>query len=285
MRSVNVHETVARARLPLANHIIMSTTSWQPHHHQVVWTCKRLGTREFRLENTIGRETLCFWGKVAAVVAKGGWPLSNEHSFILAFIHSLRFLAFIHSFIRSFIHSFISFIHSPIHSLISFSSFISFIHWSVYSLIHSFVHSFIHSFISFPRFLSFHSIWLHSSIHSFHFISFRFISFHLIYSFISFIHSFPFRSVPFHSNPFQSFIHFIHSFMHSFHFISFHFVSMVLLFISCRHFKSFVFNSLTSFQLTKNFNKQTCISYSHVLFSKLPPRRMPGTTWYFQFLW
>ena len=51
------------------NHIIMSTiimsntSLWQQHHHQAVEKCKRSGTREFRfrLENTLGRKTLCFF--------------------------------------------------------------------------------------------------------------------------------------------------------------------------------------------------------------------------------
>jgi len=64
----------------------MSTTSsCQPHHHhrhrrhhhhqghQVVWKCNRTGTREFRFDKTLGRETPCFLsGKVASVVAEVG---------------------------------------------------------------------------------------------------------------------------------------------------------------------------------------------------------------------
>ena len=40
-----------------------------------------------------------------------------------------------------------------------------------------------------------------------------------------------------------------------------------------------MFNSFIACQNTTNSYKQTC-SYSHVLSSKLPPRRVPGTTWY-----
>ena len=44
---------------------IMSTTSsCQPHHHEVA-KCERAGMREFTAESTLGRETLCFGGKVA----------------------------------------------------------------------------------------------------------------------------------------------------------------------------------------------------------------------------
>ena len=60
----------------------MSTTSsCQPqhhhhhhhhHHHQVVGKCTSSGTCEFRLEKTLGRETLCFSGKVASAVAEVG---------------------------------------------------------------------------------------------------------------------------------------------------------------------------------------------------------------------
>ena len=41
--------------------------------HQVVWKCNRTGTREFRFDKTLGRETPCFLsGKVASVVAEVG---------------------------------------------------------------------------------------------------------------------------------------------------------------------------------------------------------------------
>ena len=71
------------------------------------------------------------------------------------------------------------------------------------------------------------------------------------------------------------------------HFISFQFLLKFLQVNSCVsvhsfqsiHFMHFISFQLTSFQLTKNSYKQT-VSYSHVLCSKLPPRRVPGTTWY-----
>ena len=100
-----------------------------------------------------------------------------------------------------------------------------------------------------------------------------------IHSFIpSFLHSF----IPSFLHSFiPSFLHsfippFLQSFIHSFiqsvsqsviHCISFHFISCLF----------------TSLQLTKNSYKQTG-SHSHVLFSKLPPRGMPGTTWYIKYI-
>ena len=183
-----------------------------------------------------------------------------------AIIHS------VHLFVPSFLHSFF---HSVTHSeqnpyatrsiradaSASFSWDRSFIPF------HSMSFPFIHSFILY--FISFHSFF-HSFI-SFHFMSCHFMS--GIHSFIHFIRLF----IP-------SFIAF--SFM-SCHFMSFHVISCQssihsfvycgsFHFMSC-HFKSFIFNSFTSFQLTKNCYKQSG-SYSHVLFSKLPPRRVPGTT-------
>ena len=61
--------TIVMASHHRGNHIIMSTiimsntSLWQQHHHQAVEKCKRSGTREFRfrLENTLGRKTLCFF--------------------------------------------------------------------------------------------------------------------------------------------------------------------------------------------------------------------------------
>ena len=50
-----------------------------------------------------------------------------------------------------------------------------------------------------------------------------------------------------------------------------------------RSFSSIHICQLTSFHLTNNSYKQTG-SYSHVLFLKLPTRRVPGTTWY-EFIW
>ena len=52
--------------------IIMSaTSSWPPHHHaSIVEKCERSGMRELRLENTLGRETLCFSGKVVSAGAR-----------------------------------------------------------------------------------------------------------------------------------------------------------------------------------------------------------------------
>ena len=48
--------------------IMLTTSSCQPHHHQVVGKCNSSGTPELRLEKTLGRETLCFFsGKVASV--------------------------------------------------------------------------------------------------------------------------------------------------------------------------------------------------------------------------
>ena len=57
------------------NIVYICQSSCQPHHHGnhiIIKYSKRSGTREFRLENTLGRETLCFSGKVAALVAQGG---------------------------------------------------------------------------------------------------------------------------------------------------------------------------------------------------------------------
>ena len=71
------------------------------------------------------------------------------------------------------------------------------------------------------------------------------------------------------------------------HFISFQFPLKFLQVNSCVsvhsfqsiHFMHVISFQLTSFQLTKNSYKQT-VSFSHVLCSKLPPWRVPGTTWY-----
>ena len=94
----------------------------------------------------------------------------------------------------------------------------------------------------------------------------------------NFIHSFLHSFIPsfFHSF-IPSFLHssipaVLHSFIHSvsqsfIHCISFHFISCLF----------------TSLQFTKNSYKQTG-SHSHVLFSKLPPRGMPGTTWYIKYI-
>ena len=64
--------------------------SWQPYHHlnhhvnriilsitsssSIVRKCERSGTREFTAENTLGRKTLCFSGKVA--VRRHRWRVS-----------------------------------------------------------------------------------------------------------------------------------------------------------------------------------------------------------------
>jgi hypothetical protein len=52
----------------------MSTTSSCHHVNHII----RSGKRDFRLENTLGRKTLCFSGKVASVVAEVGWPRSAK---------------------------------------------------------------------------------------------------------------------------------------------------------------------------------------------------------------
>ena len=136
----------------------------------------------------------------------------------------------------------------------------SFIRSFVYSFLPSFIHSFIPSFV--PSFVpSFLQSFIPSFIHSF---SPSFLP-SFLHSFIhAFIHSFrvSFRVIPFGC---------IHPFIHcssSFHFIP------------C-NFKSFIFNSFVSFQLTESYKQS--VSYSHVLFSKFPPRPVPGTTWYLIF--
>ena len=132
----------------------------------------------------------------------------------------------------------------------------------IHSFLHSFIPSFLHSFI--PSFL-YSSIpsFVHSFIHSF--IPFHFISI----QFNSFIHSF--SSIQF--NSVHSLVRsFVPSFIHSFSSVQFQFNSMVHPFSSAHLFK------FTSSQLTNNSYKQT-VSYSHVLFLKLPPQRVPGTTW------
>ena len=46
-------------------YIYICQSSCQPHHHGnhiIIKYSKRSGTREFRLENTLGLETLCFFG-------------------------------------------------------------------------------------------------------------------------------------------------------------------------------------------------------------------------------
>ena len=63
-----------------------------------------------------------------------------------------------------------------------------------------------------------------------------------------------------------------HSFIHFFH------VSINLFVHSFAFCILFHFNHFTVFQLTGNSYKQIDV-YSHVLFSKLPPRRVPGTPW------
>ena len=60
----------------LVRKLMATKSSWQPHH-QVVGKCKRSGTREFRFENVLGRQTLCFFSdKVAAAVAEGSLYVS-----------------------------------------------------------------------------------------------------------------------------------------------------------------------------------------------------------------
>jgi hypothetical protein len=73
---------------------------------------------------------------------------------------------------------------------------------------------------------------------------------------------------------------YIHSCMHSLIHSFIHSINQSFIHSLVRSFTSFHFNlcQLTSFQLTNNSDKQTR-SYSHVLFLKLPPRRVPGTTW------
>ena len=85
---------------------------------------------------------------------------------------------------------------------------------------------------------------------------------------------------------------FLHSSIHySFHFISFHFNSIQFILSVQFSSNSVQFNSMvhpfssahlfkfTSFQLTNNCYKQTGSYSRHVLFLKLPPQRVPGTTW------
>ena len=120
-----------------------------------------------------------------------------------------------------------------------------------------FIHSFLHSFISF-NFVSCHC---HFHCHFNSFISTHSCQLSHFNSFIS-NHSFQFvQVISIHSS-------FVLSFFQKFlgHGMLFHF-------IHCIHFISFQF---TSFQLTKNSKRQT-ISYSRILFSKFPPRRVPGT--------
>jgi hypothetical protein len=123
--------------------------------------------------------------------------------------------------------------------------------------------------------MSFHFIFFFS----FHFISF---SFHFIslfsFHFISFSFSFSFHFISFH-------LFLIHSFVHSI--TQFSSIQLNSIQFGPVQFNSIQFNSfssihsfqLTSFQLTDNSYKQIG-SYSHVLFLKLRPRRVPGTTWY-----
>ena len=145
-------------------------------------------------------------------------------------------------------------------SLISSHSF-QFIHLNAFISIRSLNLNFISfRFIIFPliscRFISFH-------VPSFHSLSFHLLSFHTISVYFLLFH---FMSCH------PSIQSFIHACMHSWHVGSFH-SCHAFRFISF-HFDSFQF---TSVQLTKNSCKQTG-SYSHVLFSKLPPRRLQGTT-------
>ena len=86
-------------------------------------------------------------------------------------------------------------------------------------------------------------------------------------SFIHFTNFISFHSISFHS--------FIHSLIHAIPFNSIQLKSIQFNHSSI-FFTSFI--QFTSFQLTNNSYKQTG-SYSHALFSKLPPRRVPSTTW------
>ena len=204
------------------------------------------------------------------------------HSFIS--FHFIPFDAFIHSVIHSFSHSFPSFIHSVSQSFIH--DFIL-IHGLIHAFIRFVIHSVIQSFIHFIC-LCIHVIYSFShSRHSSHFISIMYSSIHSFHT-----SSFQFISIPFVSSQFiQAIFHlFIHSCIHSCvyflnnsFFPSFQFLrinSFISIhswqFIYFTHFTSFQF---TSFQLIKNFCKQTDAS-SHGPFSKLPPRRVPGTDWY-----
>ena len=134
----------------------------------------------------------------------------------------------------------------------------------------------IHSFILSFHFISFHVIFI--LIFIFIFISFSFVLICILISLFIFI-SFLFISLHFISSHFIS-CH-LNSFIssHSFYFIPFN------SFISFRSFHAFHFISFqfTCFQLTKNSYKQSG-SYRHVLFSKLPPRRVPGTAWYIHYI-
>ena len=59
-------ETSESRTIPTASCFIMgaTTSSREPHHHQVVGKCERSGTRKARLKNS-RRQTLFFSGKVA----------------------------------------------------------------------------------------------------------------------------------------------------------------------------------------------------------------------------
>ena len=180
------------------------------------------------------------------------WVLNSIiHSILHSFIHSL-ILSFIHSFIDSFIHSFIhALIHWFIHSFIQ-----SFVHSVVRSFVHSFAGSFSHAFIR-----SFTHSFIHSVNHSINHSTIQSFSHAVMQSFIrafirlcvrSFIHAFM-----------QPFFHsIVHSIMQSFHSFRFSFVESLI---------------LKFFQLITN-SYRLSPSYSHRLFSKLPPRRMPSTT-------
>ena len=134
--------------------------------------------------------------------------------------------------------------------------------------------SFIHSFMPAAHFTfrSFHPV-IHSFIHSFmrscvHFLSihFTFFSIHFnLFILLSCILSIPFLSLRF---PFFLPILFL-----SFHVILAALLDSVLL------SWLLMLEPLTMLQCASVSFKQP-ISYSHVLCSKLPPRRVPGTTWY-----
>ena len=137
--------------------MVETTSSCQPHHHQVVGKCERSGKREFTLENILGRKNLYFCGvhgrRWRVSVSAGCAPL-HFNAFIS--IHWLHF-AHVNSFmssrscqvvhVKSFvsIHSFQvmhfinvkSFMSSHSFQLIHVSSFISCISCHVNSLLYS----------------------------------------------------------------------------------------------------------------------------------------------------
>ena len=75
--------------------MVGTTSSCQPHHHQVVGKCERSGKREFTVENILGRKKLVFLQvKWPSMVAAGGSLFPRVRASSFQCIHCHLFVAF-----------------------------------------------------------------------------------------------------------------------------------------------------------------------------------------------